>query len=340
MIAQTQGGRQSWLQVNPKVGGNRLAQYTRGVAFLAKPFSDDYKESQDLFFECLGLVLKALELIPSHADLRKSTLVFIHHMVPSLELQDLLKLLPRVFDIYLAHVNSENVSEVIQLVTRMSSMFKRHMRPLFDVYLLKVINAIFACLAEYDAQYDKEVPDSAISHLKSGKREIQKYYYQFMIALTGNELCSSLVSKSNAPHLEKIVGSIIEGTKQPPDPKVHQMCFQIFRLMVEDWAPFTAINGFYQYLTPLVIQVSFESPMQQHFKLEDAAAHRCVKEIAQLHVSLFKTFKEAGFIDALGRFMINTLRYSQDVAKDYCISVAQGNNKKKLMAIFQDLKNR
>ena len=79
--------------------------------------------------------------------------------MPSLELE-LLKILPGVFDIYLNHVNSENVSEVIQLVTRMSIQFKRHMRPLFDVYLLKVINAILACLADYDAQYNKEVPDS------------------------------------------------------------------------------------------------------------------------------------------------------------------------------------
>ena len=26
------------------------------------------------------------------------------------------------------------------------------------------------------------------------------------------------------------------------------MCFQIFRLMVEDWAPFNRVNGFYQVL--------------------------------------------------------------------------------------------
>uniref|UniRef100_A0A6A7G2A3 Exportin-T n=1 Tax=Hirondellea gigas TaxID=1518452 RepID=A0A6A7G2A3_9CRUS len=337
--------KEFWTSNNAEFSGNRVADICNGIANLAKYLPKD-ADILFLFLQSLRTIIGILSLIPSHENLRSSTLVLIHHLLPNLGKQ-IFSTLPKVFDIYLNSVNSSNVTKVLQFIHRLISHFGNDIFELMDILLLKIISAIFSCFEEFSVSppnghienghilngIDRIIPDSAVSQLKLGHLNLLRQYYLFISTISRSDLIRIFVSERNVPHLKEIFQSLVKGSSQTPDLSVNLVCFEIFRRIVRFWEHFDKVSGFYEAFTTFVVDSSFQSLQQKHINPDDAASNRLFREIAQLHIDMHQMFLKRGFIDFLSLRLCERVSFDSKQSQKYCqIAVnAETNTLKKIL---------
>eukprot|EP01083_Nonionella_stella_P031041 85040_1 len=325
--------KDQWIASQTQFVGDRAADLSELVSSLTKSFGNDSDNPKMIFISTLELLMSIMSLIPSHERLRSSTMSVIHHLIPCLG-TEIFGMLPAIYETFMKCTNSSTIIDILNLNQRLVVTFQTGMLEFMDVLLMKIVQFFFSCLAELDSvKCNGHTPESALSQLKADRISLLKNYYQFIISLVRNGLCSIFVSERNAPHLRQIVGSVLEGTMRPPDASIHAACFEILRRMVEHWQQFAPVSGFAEFFVSAVVERSFSTLQLPHISSKDAASGRCMREIGALHHQMIQTFSGDDFATSLAAHLADQLRVERALACDYCLAVSKGNKNKTRKAL-------
>uniref|UniRef100_UPI00358ECFAC exportin-T isoform X8 n=1 Tax=Myxine glutinosa TaxID=7769 RepID=UPI00358ECFAC len=230
------------------------------------------------------------------------------------QVQDLLVFSPRAM---LSRGDTRDVLDAIPLLNQLVGKFKVQVQPLvrevFPVVLAGISGGLRLPVEENDQSAALE------------KQSIRRAYYTFMLALLTNGL-GSIISEQGAMEAEQVLGSVVQGAVEFPDPVAQKMCFSILSRMIETWGAGDALPVFLDFVYKRVVPACFLAPLKPSFDLMDAQTTMALAECA---LTLRSVFQQRGpeLLLFLRQDYLPSLQITPDVAQEFCQALEHADTK-------------
>lgn len=198
-----------------------------------------YLHATKLYIDCVNIGVER-ETIGS--GLRQ----LLHRLVVCLDCSDLLPVMPSASQTLLQTSSLHSLIEYLPLINQLMTKFKKECSSFVETAAAPLIYAIFNAGNTEAADEDEA----------RQKKSLQKGYYLFLSSLVSSGLLPVL-GKLEAPLLDQVLMSIVQGAVDFPDPSAQKNCFALLKKITEEWgssedAPPNFVNFLY-------MQVSFVS---------------------------------------------------------------------------------
>ena len=174
--------------------------------------------------EVLTVAAAALEKMPTHEQLRSKTTVLIHRLSWCFYC-DMARLLPSVLAPLVLHSPKQNVDTlaVLQVLNvLLTKLPAETMLVVFEPLLLPSITMVFAALPRFEDPSDVRI--------------VRKGYFQLLLNVAASDSLRPLfMSTKNAPHIQSILQTVLQGCLQTPDSA--KVAFIILKHLCCAWLP-------------------------------------------------------------------------------------------------------
>uniref|UniRef100_UPI00358DF71B exportin-T isoform X7 n=1 Tax=Myxine glutinosa TaxID=7769 RepID=UPI00358DF71B len=245
------------------------------------------------------------------------------------QVQDLLVFSPRAM---LSRGDTRDVLDAIPLLNQLVGKFKvfalgvmLEWSPRGQVQVQPLVREVFpVVLAGISGGLRLPVEENDQSAALE-KQSIRRAYYTFMLALLTNGL-GSIISEQGAMEAEQVLGSVVQGAVEFPDPVAQKMCFSILSRMIETWGAGDALPVFLDFVYKRVVPACFLAPLKPSFDLMDAQTTMALAECA---LTLRSVFQQRGpeLLLFLRQDYLPSLQITPDVAQEFCQALEHADTK-------------
>jgi exportin-T len=280
--------------------GQSLSQSVAAMAFLSKGFVNPGAGVKNVLMGTVCAALSVLQALPMSEAVRHKVMVFCQRMIQCLG-DDFLPFAPTFLDLLIANCTSQDVLDVSQLMYHLCLKFKANALLAIDPALLPFLQK---CQALTPSVEDVAGHTNIPPHLLAEQMSIKKLPFCLFQHITNFKVTSVLLTSRNAPHLEAILRSMLDGVVSVPDPIIKRYCLIFFRELCDQWAADGSIpseqhkalhNGFVRFMWETVVPGMFQTILDPAFREKDAMHAKCVGEIGNVLASLKATRGAAEF---------------------------------------------
>ncbi|KAL5516022.1 hypothetical protein EMCRGX_G001278 [Ephydatia muelleri] len=224
----------------------------------------------ECFAEALPAFLCGLEVPKQKELLQSGVRQYLHRMIICLG-DELLKYVPIAISLLLKECKSHDILEFIPLINQLITKYKERIAPFLDTVFVSVVQTINKCLNEPCDPSDMEEMRE--------RQNLQKAYYLFISSLTTNDV-TQVIANQGAQFLEEVLGTLITGSVEFPDPVTQKLCFSIMKKLIDTWACEGGLHGFPEYMYKHILPACFLAPLRSTCDLNDGNAYLMLSEIA------------------------------------------------------------
>uniref|UniRef100_UPI00358FE804 exportin-T isoform X2 n=1 Tax=Myxine glutinosa TaxID=7769 RepID=UPI00358FE804 len=285
----------------------------------------------DVYVACLGAFLPAFACPLQRDSIRAALRSFLHRMLVCLD-AELLPYLPAALQAMLSRGDTRDVLDAIPLLNQLVGKFKvfalgvmLEWSPRGQVQVQPLVREVFpVVLAGISGGLRLPVEENDQSAALE-KQSIRRAYYTFMLALLTNGL-GSIISEQGAMEAEQVLGSVVQGAVEFPDPVAQKMCFSILSRMIETWGAGDALPVFLDFVYKRVVPACFLAPLKPSFDLMDAQTTMALAECA---LTLRSVFQQRGpeLLLFLRQDYLPSLQITPDVAQEFCQALEHADTK-------------
>jgi len=136
---------------------------------------------------------------------------------------------------------------------------------------------------------------------------MRRAYFDLLGAIVKNNCTDVFLSPKNAPHLQNILKTLVQGANEAGQPRMQTTCLALLRKLIEVWFGKAKLPGFETFVSQDVVTACFKVLSQPGFEVNDGEHFLLMKELAHLlkHVHIaggleFITFLKSTFLPSLG----------------------------------------
>ncbi|KAL6076211.1 Karyopherin transporter [Balamuthia mandrillaris] len=259
---------------------NILQHIVQLMGTLSKGFVGCSGDKAAYWKKALESVLEIAEALPNSVELQSKIMFFLHLMVEVLRVE-MFPYIPAAVQHLLEHAAPNLLSEFIRLICQFVNRFKTAVGEVLDVVLQPLVAKVFEAARQ---------PVGPKSEEEREQNELQKTYFQLIQGIASNNLAPILTSSRNAPMLQQILESLLQGATSP-DLAAKKLCFSTLRFLMQSWGNSgeETMKGYAGFVCDNVIPLSFQLLLQPTWNLEDALSNQVLTEMAHIQKALQAT---------------------------------------------------
>jgi exportin-T len=274
---------------------------------LARGFSDwmpgstapePNSEVKQAFSRVSEATLLALGTLKSSAHIRTAARFAFPRLIGMVG-QQMVQQLPQWVDGLLSDTSSrDEMALFLRLLDQLIYGFKSEVSSFLDTMFTGLVQRVFAGISATTSGTDDEIELA----------ELKREYLNFLTVILNNDLGSVLISESNQPMFETIVGTLDHFSKDTEDYTTAKMAFTVMSKMCLVWGgpdivgptgqptgatAQPAMAGFDQYMISRFSPLSWAMASNSNFNRLDAQARQVLQEAAGLQKALYQKNGEA-----------------------------------------------
>lgn len=263
-----------------------ISDWTPGPSAPTTPTSTEVRAA---FSRVSEATLVTLESLSSYYNVREASRFAFSRLVGVLG-SDILPQLPRWIDgLLIQSSTNDELALFLRLLDQIVFGFKAEIFPILDTLLTPFLRRVFSGLSETTSGTDDEIQLA----------ELKREYINFLLVLFNNDLSSVVVSETNQPNFEALVGTIEFFAKDAEDLPTAKMAFQALNKMCATWggpdvvsqtngvAPQPVLPGFDRFMITRFSPLCWTLPKSASFNAKDAQARQALAEAAALQKMIF-----------------------------------------------------
>eukprot|EP01135_Chromosphaera_perkinsii_P006917 Nk52_evm5s628 gene=Nk52_evmTU5s628 len=227
--------------------------------------------------KCLDTFVQVFDVQIFRSELAFVCRQYIHRMISCLG-RDIFPFVPHSVERLLQQESAKDLSDVIPLINQLMSTFKKEISPYMNEVFMLIVQTIFNKLNEEVAANDLDAVRD--------KTMLQKTYYLFLNSIMTNDLMDILTSEKNAPHLNTVLQTVIQGAIEGTDASAQKTCFGLMKHFVQSWAE--SVPGFKGFIVENVYSACWKVILGPSFKVNDAQSLLLLNEISSLQLAISK----------------------------------------------------
>jgi len=309
--------------------GKCLSDLFSSVASATKSFNNAMNTFKPWLKNVVSLTMRVYSLLPQDQDLRDQFIFLLHQQIRCLS-DELIPLIPSIWQLLLSSLNSDNVIRTFQLINSMlSKLNSEKMKDVVDENMFLILQAFDLILKQYN---DIDVSTgAAVSHRIVQRREVIKHYHLILSAIVKNsQLSMCLISERNGRFFQGILDNLLEGCQisELNDYNMIRACFTVFRQLIRTWG--TNVSNVPYLKTVLQNELTlktFTVPLDPQFNFQDGSANECLKQICHLQCFISKALgQNSDYLSSMGTFLVTRLQTSPEQARQYCETLQKGKH--------------
>lgn len=246
-------------------------------------------EVRTAFFRMSEGILVTLESLNTYYSIREAARFTFSRLIGVLG-SEILPQLPRWIDGLLVQSSTnDELALFLRLLDQIVFGFKTEIYPILDNLLTPFLQRVFSGLSESASGTDDEIQLA----------ELKREYINFLLVLFNNELSSVVVSETNQPNFETLVGTIEFFAKDAEDLPTAKMAFLALNKMCATWGgpditlqandttPQPILPGFDHFMITRFSPLCWSLPKSASFNAKDAQARQALAEAAALQKVIF-----------------------------------------------------
>lgn len=250
-------------------------------------------EVKQAFSQVSDATLLALASLKASSEIRTAARFAFARLIGMVGSQ-MVQQLPQWVDGLLTESSSrDEMALFLRLLDQLIYSFKTEIYSLLDNMFTGLVQRIFAGISVATSGTDDEIELA----------ELKREYLNFLVVILGNDLGSVLVSETNQPLFETIIGTLEHFSKDVDDYPTAKMAFQVMSKMCMTWggpdvvgangqpngnAVQPAMAGFDQYMIGRFSPMSWAMASNSNFNRTDAQARQVLQEAAGLQKTLYQ----------------------------------------------------
>ena len=250
-------------------------------------------EVKQAFSQVCEATLLALESLKASSQIRTAARFAFPRLIGMVGSQ-MVQQLPQWVDGLLADSSSrDEMALFLRLLDQLIYSFKTEIYSFLDSMFTGLLQRIFAGISAATLGTDDEVELA----------ELKREYLNFLVVILGNDLGSVLVSETNQPMFETIIGTLEHFSKDVDDYPTAKMAFQVMSKMCVTWGgpdvigvggqpngntAQPAMAGFDQFMISRFSPLSWAMASNSNFSRQDATARQVLQEAAGLQKTLYQ----------------------------------------------------
>lgn len=292
------GSEQAILQVHHDL--NALGTLARGFSdwMPGSTAPEPNAEVKQAFSQVSEATLLALGTLKSSPHIRAAARFAFPRLIGMVGSQ-MVQQLPQWVDGLLADSSSrDEMALFLRLLDQLIYGFKSEMSSFLDSMFSGLLQRVFAGISASTAGTDDEVELA----------ELKREYLNFLTVILNNDLGSVLVSETNQPMFETVIGTLDHFSKDTEDYTTAKMAFTVMSKMCLVWGGPDVVNangrptganaqpamtGFDQYMISRFSPLSWAMASDTNFNRTDAQARQVLQEAAGLQKALYQKNGEA-----------------------------------------------
>lgn len=248
---------------------------------------------RDAFAQVAEVTLVALETHKASFEVREAARFTFSRLLGMVGKQ-MLQQLPRWVDGLLTETSSrDEMAQLLRLLDQVTYGFKNEVFNFHDTLFGGLLQRVVAGISAPTTGTDDEVELA----------ELKREYLNFLLVVLGNGLGGILVSSTNQPHFETVLGSIEHFTKDISDPTTAKMAFQLLARMCMVWGGQDAVSnqlptdltqpqqqelpGFKQFMMTRFSPLCWAMPANPNFNPKDGQSRQVLMEAGGLQKTIY-----------------------------------------------------
>ena len=280
-------------------------------------------EIQAVFGRVAEATLVALESLKTSFNIRTAARFAFSRLIAVLGSQ-ILPQLPRWIDGLLAQSSTnDEVALFLRLLDQVIFAFKTNIYEFLDSLFTGLLRRVYSGLNNQATGTDDEIQLA----------ELKREYLNFLLVILNNDLGSVIVSGTNQPFFDTLLGTIEHFTKDEEDYPTAKMAFQVLVKMCSTWGgpdvisttgqtngnvpvPQPALPGLDRFMITRFSPLCWALPATGSFNSQDAQARLVLGEAANLQKIIYsKTGQE--YLSWLRDNELRSMGMSNDMINEY-----------------------
>lgn len=242
--------------------------------------------------------VQSLQIPFERVVIRRGVRSFLHTLIVCMG-KSILPVVPQILAVMGGGAGLEDIRDTVALVNQIVARFKAEFAPHLNEILLPLVQAIFQMLG---VNVDPLDADEREQHAL-----MRRAYFDLLGAIVKNNCTDVFLSPKNAPHLQNILKTLVQGANEAGQPRMQTTCLALLRKLIEVWFGKAKLPGFETFVSQDVVTACFKVLSQPGFEVNDGEHFLLMKELAHLlkHVHIaggleFITFLKSTFLPSLG----------------------------------------
>ena len=267
----------------------------------ATPSTGARTEVRIAFAKVSEATLVTLESLKTSPNIREASRFTFARLIGVLGSEILPQLPQWIAGLLTESSSKDEMALFLRLLDQIVFGFKSQIYSILDSLLTPFLQRVFAGLSESASGTDDEIQLA----------ELKREYLNFLLVLFNNNLGSAVISTTNQPIFESVIGTIEYFTKDTEDYPTAKMAFAVLSRMSLTWggpdvvgsnakpngtpqsAPQPVLPGFDQYMITRFSPLCWALPKTPSFSAKDAQARQVLGEAAALQKTIYsKTGQE------------------------------------------------
>ena len=267
---------------------------------VSSPTNAPAREVQAAFSRVSEATLVALESLKTSFNIRTAARFAFSRLIGVLEAHVLPQLPRWINGLLTENSTKDEVALFLRLLDQVIFGFKNDIYSFLDNLFTGLLQRVFSCLTEPTAGTDDEIQLA----------ELKREYLNFLLVILNNDLGSIIVSGTNQPFFDTVIGTIEHFTKDAEDFPTAKMAFQVLGKMCVVWGgpdvvnvagqtngvtptPQPTLPGLDRFMITRFSPLCWALPANPSFNAKDAQARQVLGEAANLQKTIYsKTGQE------------------------------------------------
>lgn len=269
------------------------SDFTPGSNSVA-PSSEPDPQVKQAFAQVAEVTLVALESLKSSFQIRTAARFAFSRLIGVAGSQ-MVRQLPQWVEGFLTESSSrDEMALFLRLLDQVIYGFKKDISDFLDRLFTGLLHRVFAGISTAASGTDDEIELA----------ELKREYLNFLLVILGNDLGAILVSSTNQPVFDTIIGTLEHFAKDAEDYPTAKMAFQLLSRMCAVWGgpdviatsgqangntiqPHPELPGFDQFMINRFSPLTWALPANPSFNSKDAQARQCLTEAAGLQKTIY-----------------------------------------------------
>ncbi|EFJ23763.1 hypothetical protein SELMODRAFT_174640 [Selaginella moellendorffii] len=330
LVESTLASKVSYADGNQAATVALLQQIVLAINHFSKGFGEQLlvnsrPELGNTFKQSVDVVLRILLAYPRVDALRSKVISFLHRMVDILG-SSVFPILPTAIRQLLLQSESKDLVEFIQLLNQLINKFKSAMNTIIQEIFPSVVDRVFFLLPK------GSIPENVVSNTEEMRelQELQKAFFNFLHAVTSNDL-SSVLRFQTGGRLNEIILLLLDSSCGHKDILVRKICVQVLSRLAWDWCGNSTVveqvPGFHRFVIDrFAADCCIRSILQASFNLNDANTVSLLNEIASAQKTLYERCGE-DFLIQMATKVLPAVRCPPNMAEEYCLHIQRSDPK-------------
>ena len=332
--------KSSDINSDPDTVGDTLSFSVASLAFLTKGFNKNISPGvQAILAETTHPCLNILRAIPTHAEVRNKTMIYLQRMILCLGENILLTISP-FLEILIRHCGQDDLLDVAQILHQLCRKFKADAMPVADANILPLLQKAADVMPNISGQDQADLP----SHILTEFLHVKKIIFVSLFQVVNSNCSPILLSPRNVGSLEHILRTVGDGAMSVPDPLMKKTCVQFFQELTDQWLgnpnngnDASMMRGYQTYLLEEFLPGMFNLFFSSEFNEKDAMQFRVVRETAGI-LFLLKSKCGVQIEQIIARIVASKGAQSTNILAAINTATSKADIEKCIKSLLQSLK--